>query len=217
VQRGGGAGIDTDKAKRWDISRLWYEADDPVASSSALGAALRRGIDVGLMRDPDWIRAPRTNRSVAIELDNDLTQHGFDHATSPDGCGAMLDNERQNAAGIVTMLQTFRQLRPRRLLRWTLQPWQGGWVAASPELVHLINTDPNLIVVVQNYLGPGPGHPADMFPCAGDQVIDNLAAAGVRRDLLTLFLDFVRTPPQYGWAGIVYDFAALPDAPPFPL
>jgi len=228
VQRGGGAGVDTDKAKRWGITRLWFEADDPVASKDTL-AALRQPdrmgpAGVGLMRDPDWSREMLTNAGVATVLSNDLLAHGFGSTTSASSCGAMFDNERQDAAGIVEMLTAWRRLRPTRQTVWTLQVFQEGWF--SDGLCQAVAGDPNLVLVLQAYIDPSDPPAAHMYPADFAEAKTRLlarftgAGAALDPDRVQPFVDATRMwleSPPYGWSGIVYDFAALPPSPPFPL
>jgi hypothetical protein len=210
VFEGGGQGIDTDKAKRWTVQRLWYEATDPVASADSLAACRSRGIGVGLKMNG-------AGEATAAAMHQSLTAHGFTASTPPTSCGAMFDAEEHDAAAIVALLRRWRELRPTRYTVWTLEPFQGGlgtWITA--ELVQRVNADPNLLVVVQEYVDDH--HGDQLYPAAGAEARDELERLGIRRERLSSFIAIkagVQVP--YGWAGILYGFQALPASPPVPL
>jgi hypothetical protein len=210
VGEGGGQGIDTDKAKRWTVQRLWYEATDPVASRDSLAACRSRGVGVGLKMNG-------AGEATAAAMHTSLADHGFGPGTQPTSCGAMFDAEMHDAAAIVALLRRWRELRPTRLTVWTLEPFQGGlggWITA--ELVQLVNADQNLTVVVQEYIDDH--HGDQLYPAAGAECRDELERLGIRRERLSSFIAVkANTPIPYGWAGILFGFAALPASPPIPL
>jgi hypothetical protein len=206
VFEGGGQGIDTAKAGRWKVQRLWYESSDPVASRSSLAAAIGRGTLVGLKMNG-------AGAAVAEAMDHELADHGFSASTSPLICGAMFDAELHNADAIVELLRRWRSLRRTRYTVWTLESFQAGWI--TPELVQLVNADQNLIVVPQAYVDVAGDQ---LYPADGAEARDELESIGIRRERLSSFLAVkagVQVP--YGWAGILYGFQSLPAAPPVPL
>jgi hypothetical protein len=205
VLRGGPASIDGPKAKRWGITRIYWEADDPNATPALLKSVRDAGLGVGLMR----VARGETAETLAGLLSQDLTDKGFNSNTGPDSCAAMFDNEAHGNAYAREAIKSFRALRPTRTLLWTLESGQGGWF--EPDLVDLINADPNLVVVPQIYFGT-----PRMYPVSERFAVENLALRGVRRDRIASFYD-AEKPIPYGWFGIIYDFNQLPSSPPIPL
>lgn len=203
VFKGGGAGIDTDKAGRWGLDRLWWEFDDPVATASSLKDCRGRGVGVGL-------KINGTGTNVALVMSQSLTDHGFGPNTSPSSCGAMFDSEQHDVPGMVEMLQTWRQLRTTRLTVLTIEPFQGG--SLTPDFVRLVNTDPNLTLCVQDYVDVAGDQ---QYPAFATAAVDDLVAAGIDRAHITQFLPVhANEEVPYGWAGILFGFAGLPASPP---
>jgi hypothetical protein len=205
VFEGGGAGIDTDKAHRWTIDRLWWEAGDPVASRSSLAACRQRGIGVGLKLNGD-------GEAPAEAMHEALTERGFTTTTAPRSCGAMFDPEPFNAAAILMLLRRWRQLRTARYTVLAIAPWQGGLF--TPELVQQVNGDANLLVAPFAYVDVAGD---SLYPAWAPAALDELERLGIRRERLTSFIDAKRQPIAYGWEGILYGFDKLPASPPAPL
>lgn len=205
VFEGGGDGVDTDKAKAWGIDRLWWEVNDPVASRFTLAEVRGRGVGVGL-------KINGTGGITAERMHQGLTDHGFGSTTGPRSCGAMFDDELHRLDLTLAMLRHWRTLRPTRYTILTFEPFQGGAFAAMPELVHLINTDPNIVAVPFTYMDLAGDQ---LYPAQADAVVDDLAAAGILRERIALFIAVkqnVQIP--FGWGGVLYGFAALPAKPP---
>jgi hypothetical protein len=198
VFAGGGEGIDTDKAKAWGITRLWYESSDPVASAKSLRDCIGRGVNVGLKVNGGGVIA-------AQAMDTTLTAHGFTKTSSPYTCAAMFDDEPIESTSTLQMLQAWRKLRPTRWTVLTIEGFQGGRI--DPALATFCNADPNLIVVPQAYLN-------DEYPSWVPAVqADAILAGLVKPDVFISSAD--RIP--YGWQGIIWGFARLPATPPRPL
>jgi hypothetical protein len=202
---GGPASVDGDKAKRWGITRLYWGADDPNATPALLKSVRAAGIGVGVMR----VMRGETAEDLAEQMSQDLSDKGFNWSTGPDSCAAIFDNENHGSAYARDSIKSFRVLRPLRTLLWTLESGQGGWF--EPDLVDLINADPNLVVVPQLYFGT-----PRMYPVSERFAVENLALRGIRRDRLACFYDGEK-PIPYGWFGIIYGFNQLPSSPPIPL
>lgn len=212
VFEGGGDGIDTDKAKAWNIDRLWWEAGDPVASKESLAACRSRGVGVGLKINGSGV-------TTAQHMDNALIAHGFGSSTGPRSCGAMFDDELHRPWDTFDMLSAWRGLRPTRYTILTFEPFQGGLFASVPPLVHAINTDPNLVVVPFTYVDKAGDQ---LYPTSEAAVIDDLVAAGISRERIAVFIAVKKIgqsliPIPYGWGGILYGFSALPATPPVQL
>jgi hypothetical protein len=54
VNPGGPKVPDIAKAKRYGITRLYWQANDPQISAGLFLAIRERGMEVGIMRDPTW-------------------------------------------------------------------------------------------------------------------------------------------------------------------
>ena len=211
--KGGGAGIDTDKALAWNVARQYWERDDPHVNKADFAAARSRGGGVGIYYNNGFC-AGHTPTELAAVIDEDLTRVGFSRQTPPGSCGVIINEELQGSARIIQVLGAWRNLRWARFTVWALGAYQGGWF--TPELVQLLNADRNLIVAPEAYVGgPYVGLPP-MYPAAVDTLTDDLADAGVARQKIAPVLYADWTVP-YGWKGLLYNFAALPAKPPAPL
>lgn len=207
VLQGGPAGVDGAKAKAWGITRLFWEARDPNATTQLLKDVRAAGIGVGLMRDPSWNGA--TAAGLAAFMSQDLSDRGYNSSTGPDSCAAMFDNETHGSAYALEVLRSWRALRATRTTLWTLESGQAGWM--EPDLVNYINSDPNLMVVPQIYLGS-----PRMYPGSERWACDDLRRRGIQENRIVAFYDGERTIP-YGWNGIIYDFTVLAAKPPIAL
>jgi hypothetical protein len=206
VFEGGGAGIDTDKATRWGVQRLWYQHDDPTANAGALAACRSRGVRVGLKMDG-------TGPLTADAMDKALTAHGFPRTTGPFSCGAMFDDELHDWGQTVDLLRRWRSLRKTRYTLLTFESFQGPAIPSA--VVAFVNADANLLIVVQVY-GTIAGD--EQYPMMMTAAVDELVAQGFLREKIRVFLP-VKTPVEvpYGWEGVLYGFQALPASPPAPL
>src|SRR5437660_10438254 len=71
VNPGGAQVPDLAKAKRYGITRLYWQANDPQISAGLLQAIRDRHMEVGIMRDPSWGSLGAID--LARELDADLS------------------------------------------------------------------------------------------------------------------------------------------------
>src|SRR5437660_6408053 len=78
VNPGGPQVPDLAKAKRYGITRLYWQANDPQVSAGLLLAIRDRGMEVGIMRDPSWDTFGAID--LARTLDRDLVQLQADNA-----------------------------------------------------------------------------------------------------------------------------------------
>jgi hypothetical protein len=122
VNPGGPKVPDIAKAKRYGITRLYWEARDPQISAGLFLAIRERGMEVGIMRDPSWDQSSAID--LARELDADLGRLG----SSNSQCAVLADIEYHDPAYITAFLGEWRALRPHRVTGWTFEPLQGGWM-----------------------------------------------------------------------------------------
>ena len=213
VQQGGPRLPDIAKARRWGITRLFFEARDPALLDptrvpvNVLQWVKAQGMGVGVMREPSW--TGKYGATHAEELSNDLTRFGFGPTTGPDSCAALSDDEKHFPSEILPMLTRFRELRRTRTFLWSPEPMQGGWVDDDPALVDFIQNDVNLKVIVQLYLGT-----PRLYPVSERVAVDNLKAASIDDSRIACFYDTIETRVPWGWNGILYSFNHLPDSPP---
>lgn len=193
VQPGGPKYPDGRKAAKYGIDTLYYEARDPQIDAAFFDDLRRSNLKPGIMRDPKWNGA--SPAGLAFDLDHDLTRLGSANKT----CSVLADIEAHDAAYLSAFISSWRTLRPTRVTSWTLEPWQAGWF--TPALVQQLNSDPNLTVLPQLYLG-------DMTPQVESLVAMQLVSVGVRWDRVRPFYDAKRLPAA--WDGVVFDFNALP-------
>src|SRR6266550_4611921 len=81
VNPGGPQVPDLAKAKRYGITRLYWQANDPQISPGLLQAIRDRGIETGIMRDPSWDNIGAID--LARTLDADLIRLGLGMSLEP--------------------------------------------------------------------------------------------------------------------------------------
>src|SRR5437660_4926429 len=92
VNPGGPQVPDLARAKRYGITRLYWQANDPQISAGLLLAIRERGMEVGIMRDPSWDNLGAID--LARELDADLGRMGC----STSQCAVLADIEYHDPA-----------------------------------------------------------------------------------------------------------------------
>jgi ribosomal protein S18 len=192
VNPGGPLVPDLAKAKTYGITRLYWEARDPQITPGMLQAVRDRGVGVGIMRDPSWNQLGAT--TLAQTLDEDLTRLGLTTSQS----AVLADIEYHDPAYIMAFLHEWRQLRPKRITGWTLEPLQGGWF--THDLVTAIGISA-VMVYPQTYLG-------NMAPVAPDLVRSDLIERGVLRARVGAVYNAQDIPTH--WDGIAFPFHELP-------
>ena len=192
VNPGGPQVPDFAKAKRYGITRLYWQADDPQISAGLFLAIRERGMEVGIMRDPHWDMASAID--LARTLDADVTRLGSNSAQ----CAVLADIEYHDAAYVIAFLHEWRALRPNRMTGWTLEPHQGGWF--TPDLVRLLMQS-KVTVFPQAYYG-------DQTPADPDWTRCDLIERGLPRGLVSVCYSALHLP-QY-WDGIAFRFDQLP-------
>jgi hypothetical protein len=204
VRPGGPKYPDPEKAKKYGITRHYWDATDPAVDSKFLDA-MRTRTEVGITRDPSW--GNLTGKQLAQTLSDDLVRLASpSFGAGLKQCAVIVDIEAmwQRGSGyVLEWLTAWRNLRPTRPTCWTTEPFQGGTV--SDELAARINADPNLIVVPQLYFGA-------MVPAVESQVAMEMVSTSGRRDIdrsrVKCYYDAAHLP--LAWDGIVFDFNALP-------
>jgi hypothetical protein len=170
----------------------------------------RKFFRVGIMRDPSWdvtaaafdMWPPEMKvdwaRKFAKKFSDDFTRVAspsfFSSAGAPLQCFGMPDIEYHSNLFMVEFFKAFRALRNARTLVWCPESLQGGWM--EPDLVALINADPNIIVAKQNYTG-------EMVPIDGSVSTLDLVKRGIRWERITS-MHSLRKPLEYGWDGVAY-------------
>lgn len=197
VRPGGPKYPDPLKAKKYGVTRHYWDATDPQIDSVFLDQ-MRTRTEVGFTRDPRW--GDLSAVDLARTMDADLVRLG----SANKQCAVIADIESHDAVYVVAWLKEWRKLRPARVTGWTMEPNQfdtgpGGWV--TPALVTTVNADPNLMVFPQLYLG-------DMTPAVESLVATEVVAAGVRRDRVRCYYGPKAMPAA--WDGIVFGLAELP-------
>src|SRR5207302_9529456 len=109
VNPGGPQVPDLAKAKRYGITRLYWQANDPQISAGLLLAIRERGMEVGIMRDPSWDNASAID--LARELDADLGRLG----SSVSQCADLADIEYHDPAYSTAFLGELRAPRRTRI------------------------------------------------------------------------------------------------------
>jgi hypothetical protein len=192
VRPGGPLVPDLTKAKRYGITRLYWQANDPQLSAGLLGGIRERGMEVGIMRGPTWTNA--SAHELANTLNADLIRLGSSNAR----CAVLADIEYHDPAYIAAFLSEWRSLRPYRVTAWTLEPNQGGWMDAA---FAVAVAKANIGVIPQAYLG-------DMTPVDVDVTRCDLIERGIPRGSVAAFYSAAHLPAH--WDGIVFTFDQLP-------
>jgi hypothetical protein len=195
------------------IDTTFYPVADP-ASPPLTQAALderRKFFKVGIMRDPSWDVSAATfagytpaqitawAKAFAKKFSDDFERVAkpsfFTPAGPPLQCFGMPDIEYHSNLFMVEFFKAFRALRNARILVWCPESMQGGWM--EPDLVALINADPNIIVAKQNYTG-------GMVPIDGSVSTIDLVKRGIRWERITSVHGLrVSLPPEW-WDGCLY-------------
>jgi len=137
-----------------------------------------QGFGYRIYRDPSW-NSMIDAGSIIQAAANDIAAAGIGEYIP-----YMFDIEYHAPDLIADVLEGFRARFPKGPVSWTLEPFQGGWF--TPRLVNVINKDPNLVVVPQNFYGNMT--PAD--PTTGGQKVrQNLIDQGVASNRVKIFYD----------------------------
>ena len=192
VNPGGPQVPDIAKAKRYGITRLYWQANDPQLTVGLLQAIRDRGIETGLMRDPSWNNLKPLD--LANYLDDDLNRLGL---ASPQSA-VLADIEYHDAQYLIDFLHAWRLARPKRITGWTLEPLQGGWF--TKDLCTAI-LSAQVTCFPQAYDGA-------MNEVPADPVRSNLIQAGVPRGMVGLVYKAATGRPW--WDGIAFPFHELP-------
>src|SRR5436190_13127667 len=204
VLKGQGRVPDGDKARRYGIRRLYYEAIDTEMSARYLAEVRSWGFLPGVMWDPSW-----TNYSDSPEvwIQKLNKQYEVLAPRGPDGrrpgVSVMLDIERHDPNYVYRALTEFRRTRPGCNVVWTVEYHQAGWF--TDELVSLINDYRQLVVVPQCYYG-------DMVNYISDAAaLRDQTNRGVSNQRVAFFYS-TRVPVPYSWDGVLYleNWALLP-------
>jgi hypothetical protein len=214
VNPGGPAQPDYDKAAKYKLQRLYWQANDEQLSRGVIDAVGKRQIAPGLMRDPIWGTLSRLDYEKAVSAGNppkpldaptlahtlsqDLARLGFDANTAPDSCAVLADIEFHNVTYLLLFLKTWRQLRSLRMTGWTLEPHQGGWF--TTDLVRML-MQAKVTIFPQAYYG-------DQTPADPDWTRCDLIERGLPRELVSVAYS-AKVLPEY-WDGIAYRFDQLP-------
>lgn len=164
---------------------------------------LDNGFLFEVVRDPHW-DAITDAGTIARLVDEDIAA-----ATGGNRflqCSYCLDLEYPYRDGdwILSLFMAIRALRPGRLLVWTIEPGQGGWIKNYPRLVDWINFRSGMFYICpQTYYG-------DMSPWGTyDTVKQDIYAAGILPKRVVLFYD-ARRPRPVGWNGELFHAERLP-------
>jgi len=192
VNPGGPQVPDLAKAKRYGITRLYWQANDPQISAGLFLAIRERAIEVGIMCDPSWENWSAID--LARVLDADLVRLGSDSSQ----CAVLADIEYHDPVYITAFVNEWRALRPRRVTGWTLEPMQGGWI--TPTLAGRLSSSA-VTVYPQAYFG-------DMTPLDVDRVRCDVIERGIPRGAVAACYNAARIPDH--WDGIAFRFDQLP-------
>jgi hypothetical protein len=201
------------KLAKQGVDLTFYPVADP-ASPALTQAALderRKYFRVGIMRDPSWTVSAATfngmsqdakakwARDFAKLFSDDFTRVAspsfYSSAGAPVQCFGMPDIEYHSNLFMVEFFKAFRALRNARTLVWCPESMQGGWM--EPDLIALINADPNIIVAKQNYTGA-------MVEIDGSVSTLDLVKRGLRWERITSMHGLrMKLPPEW-WDGILF-------------
>jgi hypothetical protein len=214
VDPGGASQPDYVKAAHYAVTRLYWQANDEQLTRPIIDAVGTRKIGAGLLRDPIWGHLSRLDYEEALRagkppaplgaidlartLDADLVTLGFGFGTAPNSCAVLADIEYHDPAYVIAFLHEWRQLRPKRITGWTLEPLQGGWI--TKDLAAMLLSS-QVTVFPQTYRG-------DMSIVNYDLVRSQLIEAGIPRGMVGLV--YKATAVAASWDGIAFPFHELP-------
>ena len=192
VNPGGPRVPDFGKARRYGITRLYWQANDPQIDGDLLGLFRTEGFEVGILRDPSWDNLGALD--LARQLDADLVRL----KSGDKQCAVLADIEYHDPNYITAFLKEWRTLRPRRTTGWTLEPLQGGWMASDFVMAVM---DSGVALHPQAYLG-------NMSPVDPDLVRSDLVERDFARSRVAPVYDAAHIPTH--WDGIAFRFDQLP-------
>lgn len=173
----------------------WTRNERQVTADYRNAVVSTQRFQYGVYRDPHWdgIQDPNTLAQLA-HLDIVAATGGNKFLS----CSFMFDIEFPYRDGdwLLAVFKAFRMLRPGRLLSWTMEPMQGGWIKSFPALVNWINRDLNAVVVGQTF-------GAKMEPVDPELVRRDLIDAGFLPARVRLFLDAAKPRPPK-WDGSLF-------------
>lgn len=181
----------------WNADRQHYEWFDNTQqlNNTFRSDVTKAGIQFGIFRDPHWDGINDYNQLAQLAHDdiNKATE-----GSNARQCAYMFDIEFPYRDGnwLLALFKAFRKLRPGRLLSWTMEPLQGGWIKGFPALVDWINHDINFVVVVQNFFG-------NMDPAGADALRENMKQTGIDPRRVRIFHDAAKPRPST-WDGCLF-------------
>lgn len=200
VLRGGPLVPDLAKAKRYGVTRLYWEADDPQITAKLLDDVRAKGFEIGLMRDPSW--HADNPQQLAKKLSDDLIRFASpSFFPNPKQCAVQADIEYHSAQYVIDFITEWRKLRSARETAWTMEPNQGGWF--TPELVDRLNRDQNMMVLPQLYYG-------DMSPAVESLMTIDIERRGVNPDRIRCYYGLRNRQIADAWDGALFDLISLP-------
>src|SRR6266566_5960805 len=105
VNPGGPLIPDIAKARRYGITRLYWQANDKQLSPDLFTSIRNQGIEVGILRGPEWTNASADD--LARELDADLIRLGAQNAQ----CAVLAEIEAHDPQYVIQFSHEWRQLR----------------------------------------------------------------------------------------------------------
>jgi hypothetical protein len=192
VNPGGPQVPDLAKAKRYGITRLYWQANDPQISAGLFKAIRERSMEVGIMRDPTW------DNIGAVKLANVLNDDLIRLGSSNSQCAVLADIEAHDPAYVGSFAIEWRTLRPTRVTGWTLEPLQGGWMDAA---FARVVAGRDIAAFPQAYFG-------NMSPVDPDLVRCDLIERGWPRGAVSCVYSATSLPTH--WDGIAFRFDQLP-------
>lgn len=172
----------------------WH--DNTVQLNNAFRSEVTKAsVQFGIFRDPHWDDLHDLNQIARIVHEDIHKATGGDSSRQ---CAYMLDIEfpYRDGAWLLALFKAIRKLRPGRLLSWTMEPLQGGWIKNFPALVDWINHDINFVVAVQTFFG-------NMDPTGWQAVRDDMKQTKIDPKRIRLFYDGARAR-ETGWDGCIF-------------
>jgi hypothetical protein len=183
--------------------------------------ARRHGFIVGVYWGQSWGEAKYTGAAFADKISRQIS--GMEELWRAAGeslqCEFQIDLETVNgidhsldAAWMTAFFKRWRVIRPGKQTSWTLESYQGGpYTWMTRELVSIINTDINLIIVPQLYTGDVS---INVDSASAERDLRHMrysdgTLGGINENRIQFFYE-ADNYPEVGWRGWLFTSRSLP-------
>lgn len=195
-----GADFDTNKAQAHGVNGAFFALDEQPASVIAKAKKARmEGYAAGVYLGHGWAPFNWGDGVLLGEQVAEMVKSIFGIHLRPSFPKVQLDIETHDPVFVMDALEAFRSHLPKQDLSWTMEPFQGGWMAHQGLRDAIVRH--SIRVVPQAYFG-------GMQRVAEDQVLRDLTRVGYDERRVSLFYDGAQLPREAN--GFIFTQARLP-------